>query len=126
MTPEQEREFRQWAESRFDRIFDMISQKTAALQSEIVTTRHGLKPVIEQMAIQIAEHHVLINANTTEINEINLWRSDEGPLDTRLKRHSKRMDDNDAWRNRMIGAVGILSIAFIAIVGVFTQRALAG
>jgi len=118
MTPEQQSELRAWMESRFDRIDEKVDHRFTDLAKEIQTTRHGFRPVMEQFAIQLAELVTITRQHDRDLQEINDWRSPEGPLDSRLKRHSVRQDTADTWRNRVIGGLIVLGALFPTTVGV--------
>lgn len=121
MTPAESDDLRKWMEQRFDRIDDKLERETSALASEIVTTRHGLKPVIEQIAVQVAQEVVKTAENTRRIDSINAWRADDGPLDQRFHRHSSRLDAGEAWRNRFAGGLAVVMFLFPTTVGVILK-----
>lgn len=115
MTSDDRTEMQKWMEARFDRLDDKLQTRSEALEREIVNTRHNLRPVIEQIAIQVAANVTATSINATAIAAINEWRAEEGPLDRRLKRHSARADDVDRWRHTLRGALIAVSF-FVPIV----------
>lgn len=118
MTPDESRDLRKWMEQRFDRIDQKVDERTSALAGELQATRHEMRPVLEQLAVQMAELVTTSRQHDRELGAINEWRSDEGPLDARLKRHSVRQDSFDGWRNRVVGALAVLTFLFPVTVGV--------
>lgn len=118
MTPDESRQLRAWMEQRFDRIDAKVDERISGLAAELQQTRHGFRPVLEQLAVQMAELVTTSRQHDRELGAINEWRQDEGPLDQRLKRHSSRQDTFDGWRNRMVGAIAVLTFLFPVTVGV--------
>lgn len=106
---------REWMQQRFDRIDDKLERETTSLNEEIIKTRHGIKPLIEHLAIQIAENVVETKDNTRRISQINDWRGDGGPLDKRFGKVNDRVDEERAWRHTMKGAL-IAASLFVPIV----------
>lgn len=120
MTPDDAKMLRDWMEARFDRIDAKVEERTAALAAEIATTRHGFRPVMEQLAVQLAELVTTSRQHDRDIATINTWRSDEGPLDARLKRHSERHEKQEQWRHQMRGALITASLFVPIVTGVTT------
>lgn len=112
MEPDEKLNLRAWMEQRFDRIDDQLDRETQSLAEEIKSTRHGINPVLQQLAIQASVNLQLANENKKRIDKIDDWREPEGPLDSRLKRHSTKQADLEGWRNRVLGALGVVMFLF--------------
>lgn len=120
MTGDDAKGLRDWMESRFDRIDMKVDEKTSALSDEIKQTRHGFRPVLEQLAIQLAELVTTSRQHDREIAAVNEWRADDGPLDLRFKRHSARHEEQEKWRNTIRGALIVASLFIPIVTGVTT------
>lgn len=118
MTESEQIDLRRWLESRFDRVDRKVDHVNRELGDEIKATRHGFRPVLEQMAVQMAELVTVSRQHDRELAAIDAWRADEGPLDTRLKRHASRHNETDRWRNRMVGGMAVITFLFPVTIGV--------
>lgn len=118
-------DIREWMQDRFDRLDDRLASETAALSKDIVDTRHQLKPVIQQIALQVAENVSETKAGARRLDAIDVWRSEGGPLDQRFHRHSERIEKGESWRDQIKGGLIAVSVLVPIATGIVTALVVA-
>lgn len=118
MTSPADTDLTRWLTERFDRLDDKVDRRIDELSTEVRTTRHGQKASMDQLTTQVVELVTTVRSHEGMLAQLNAWRADEGPLDSRLRRHGKRLDDGEAWRNRFAGGLAVVLFLFPTTVGV--------
>lgn len=111
-------DFQRWLTERFDRLDEKLDQRIGALSREVQETRHAQRGSMDQLATQVVRLVEQGNAQQRELAAIEEWRSEGGVLDQRLRRHDGRIGAQEAWRNRITGAMALIAFLFPVTVGV--------
>ncbi|HEX6956269.1 MAG TPA: hypothetical protein VF156_15450 [Agromyces sp.] len=108
-------EFQRWLADRLDRIDDKVDERIDVLAEEIKTTRHAQRGSLETLTLQVSALVGDMARQAQDVRAINEWRSEGGPLDSRFRRHDKRLTEGESWRYTMRGAL-IAASLFVPIV----------
>lgn len=100
-----------WLADRLDRMEGSVDERFDRMAEEIRTSRHGLREVVETIALQVASLVTIQAEHTRRIAET------EGSA----RRKGERIASLERWRSFLAGAVAALMFLFPTTVAVILQ-----
>lgn len=97
-----------WLADRLDRMEAVVDDRFEKMGQEIQRSRHGLREVVDTIAIQVAQL-----VQTSNEHERRITQGEESH-----HRKGDRLAALEKWQARLGGAVGVLVVLFPTTVGV--------